>query len=139
MDLNFSLFRNGGWELTKSILKLFLIPNCVKTIISKMFWSRRRGKDKTGHTHNGSLLAYSDPAGEKLLHQGTLPRYTGANPPEAYTGGGAKSHNSYSTNAIKANKICHKQQLTGKNAPNYVFSFFICQNCHKTQKICHKQ
>jgi len=35
----------------------------------------RRGKDKTGHTHNGSLLAYSDPANEKLLsHQGTLPR-----------------------------------------------------------------
>ena len=36
---------------------------------------RRRGKDKTGHTHNGSLLAYADPAGEKLLaNQGTLPR-----------------------------------------------------------------
>ena len=37
---------------------------------------RRRGKDKTGHAHNGSLLSYSDSAGEKLLPQnGTLPRY----------------------------------------------------------------
>ena len=36
---------------------------------------RRRGKDKTGHSLNGSVLGYSDPAGEKLLPpNGTLNR-----------------------------------------------------------------
>ena len=28
---------------------------------------RKRGKDKTGHSLNGSVLGYTDPAGEKLL------------------------------------------------------------------------
>ena len=34
----------------------------------------------------------------------------------------AKSHNFYSTNTIKANKICHKQQLTGKKIQQIMFS-----------------
>jgi len=47
----------------------------IVVIITLCCICRRRGKDKTGHTHNGSLLAYADPAGEKLLaHQGTMPR-----------------------------------------------------------------
>ena len=38
---------------------------------------RKRGKDKTGHSLNGSVLGYTDPAGEKLLPQnGTLNRYS---------------------------------------------------------------
>ena len=36
---------------------------------------RKRGKDKSGHSLNGSVLGYTDPAGEKLLPQnGTLNR-----------------------------------------------------------------
>ena len=46
----------------------------MRKLIPDSFQLRRRGKDKTGHTHNGSLLAYaSDPAGEKLL--GNQARY----------------------------------------------------------------
>lgn len=36
---------------------------------------RKRGKDKSGHSLNGSVLGYTDPAGEKLLPQnGTINR-----------------------------------------------------------------
>jgi len=52
------------------ILIIFIIVLCC--------CCRRRGKDKTGHSLNGSVLGYTDPAGEKLLPQnGTLNR---ANP-----------------------------------------------------------
>ena len=41
--------------------------------IENVYFCRKRGKDKTGHSLNGSVLGYTDPAGEKLLPQnGTI-------------------------------------------------------------------
>jgi len=49
------------------ILIVFIIALCC--------CCRKRGKDKSGHSLNGSVLGYTDPAGEKLLPQnGTLNR-----------------------------------------------------------------
>ena len=48
-----------------TILVIFIVVLCC--------CCRKRGKDKTGHSLNGSVLGYTDPAGEKLLPQnGTL-------------------------------------------------------------------
>jgi len=55
------------------ILIVFIIVLCC--------FIRKRGKDKTGHSLNGSVLGYTDPAGEKLLPQnGTLKTLNRTNP-----------------------------------------------------------
>jgi len=55
------------------ILLIFIIVLCC--------CCRKRGKDKTGHSLNGSVLGYTDPAGEKLLPQnGTLNTMNRTNP-----------------------------------------------------------